>query len=242
MFNDLNNNKQNQAPVDDIFAETDKTSSAPLGNTSEISAQKVGLEAEENSAVREDEASVSGSSDKWFKIIIILIIVLILALGAYLAYRKYNNYAPAPVEVPTPVNNELIPTDNIPATSTTEVPAENMDVNQDATNTDLTPIDVVNDNGDITNNDVPTTTEPVVAVDSDSDGLTDAEEAAFGINPLVADTDGDGLGDYEEVKIYRTNPLNPDTDGDGYADGAEVKAGYNPNGLGQLPGFDQPVQ
>jgi hypothetical protein len=47
------------------------------------------------------------------------------------------------------------------------------------------------------------------------------------------DSDNDGLTDAEE-KIYGTNPLNPDTDGDGYLDGAEVKAGYNPNGAGKL--------
>ncbi|MEM9399276.1 MAG: PA14 domain-containing protein [Verrucomicrobiota bacterium] len=35
--------------------------------------------------------------------------------------------------------------------------------------------------------------------DIDSDGVTDAEEAAAGTNPLEADTDGDGFSDYEEI-------------------------------------------
>lgn len=48
-------------------------------------------------------------------------------------------------------------------------------------------------------------------VDSDSDGLTDEEEATYG-----------------------TDPFNPDTDGDGYTDGDEVAAGYDPNGPGTL--------
>jgi len=57
-----------------------------------------------------------------------------------------------------------------------------------------------------------TSTEPIDAnIDSDNDGLTDAQE-----------------------KIYGTDPHNPDTDGDGYLDGAEVKAGYNPKGPGKL--------
>lgn len=43
------------------------------------------------------------------------------------------------------------------------------------------------------------------AIDSDCDGLTNAEE-----------------------KLYGTDPNNPDTDGDGYSDGVEVKSGYDP--------------
>jgi hypothetical protein len=49
------------------------------------------------------------------------------------------------------------------------------------------------------------TTPAVPGIDRDNDGLTDAEEALFG-----------------------TDPLNPDTDGDGFQDGAEVKSGYDP--------------
>jgi hypothetical protein len=55
----------------------------------------------------------------------------------------------------------------------------------------------------------PAVQTPVVTatpgLDRDSDGLTDAEEALFG-----------------------TNPLSPDTDGDTYQDGAEVLGGYDP--------------
>lgn len=50
-----------------------------------------------------------------------------------------------------------------------------------------------------------------VDVDSDNDGLTDAQEETYG-----------------------TDPNNPDTDADGYTDGEEVLAGYNPNGEGTL--------
>jgi hypothetical protein len=81
-----------------------------------------------------------------------------------------------------------------------------------------------------------TTSTPAenVDLDTDHDGLTDAQEAKYGTNPLKADTDGDGLTDGEEVKIYGTDPLKADTDGDGYSDGEEVKKGYNPNGPGKL--------
>lgn len=41
---------------------------------------------------------------------------------------------------------------------------------------------------------------PVEEIDSDRDGLFDAEEAALGTNPNLADTDGDGYSDKEEVE------------------------------------------
>ncbi len=75
---------------------------------------------------------------------------------------------------------------------------------------------------------------PQLVIDSDNDGLTDAEEKTLGTDPFNPDTDGDGLFDGEEVKVYKTDPLNPDTDGDGFKDGAEVKAGYDPKGPGKL--------
>lgn len=48
------------------------------------------------------------------------------------------------------------------------------------------------------------------------------------------DTDYDGLSDAQEY-TYQTNPFKSDTDGDGYKDGIEVKNGYDPLGPGRLP-------
>jgi len=73
------------------------------------------------------------------------------------------------------------------------------------------------------------------SIDSDKDGLTDAEEKQLGTDPNQADTDGDQLSDYDEVKKWHTDPLKIDTDGDGYPDGEEVQGGYNPLGTGKLP-------
>lgn len=70
---------------------------------------------------------------------------------------------------------------------------------------------------------------PQAPIDTDSDGLSDEEEALAGTLINNPDTDSDGLTDYEEVKIYKTNPLNADTDGDGFLDGNEVKGGFDPN-------------
>ncbi|MCC6142718.1 MAG: carboxypeptidase regulatory-like domain-containing protein [Candidatus Hydrogenedentes bacterium] len=95
-------------------------------------------------------------------------------------------------------------------------------------------------------------------LDSDNDGIDDADEATFGLDPLVsdatgvnsdpdnddltnadeilctntdpndADSDDDGLEDGEEVVNRKTDPNNPDTDGDGLPDGWEVDNGTNP--------------
>lgn len=64
-------------------------------------------------------------------------------------------------------------------------------------------------------------------VDSDDDGLSDADELnRYGTDPLVsdadADTDGDGLSNVEEVDVYGTDFALMDTDGDGLDDGVEV--------------------
>ncbi|MFT4040217.1 MAG: thrombospondin type 3 repeat-containing protein [Thermomicrobiales bacterium] len=59
-------------------------------------------------------------------------------------------------------------------------------------------------------------------IDSDGDGLTDAQEQQAGTDPYNADTDGDGLGDGDEVTVYGTEPLLADTDNDGLTDQEEV--------------------
>lgn len=63
-------------------------------------------------------------------------------------------------------------------------------------------------------------------VDTDRDGLSDAEELALGSSPTAADTDRDGLTDAEELRLG-TDPLQADTDRDGVPDGVEVR-GRNP--------------
>lgn len=59
-------------------------------------------------------------------------------------------------------------------------------------------------------------------VDTDGDGLTDAEEATLGTDPNDADSDDDGLSDGDEVNVYGTDPLNADTDGDTLNDSDEL--------------------
>jgi hypothetical protein len=70
--------------------------------------------------------------------------------------------------------------------------------------------------------------ETITETDSDTDGLTDAEELALGTDPFLADTDSDGLVDGDETSFYDTDPLLADTDDDGLSDQEEV-AGYFTN-------------
>ncbi|MDO9231241.1 MAG: hypothetical protein Q7U36_02020 [bacterium] len=60
-----------------------------------------------------------------------------------------------------------------------------------------------------------------------------AQENSNGTKNIFLDSDQDGLTDAEE-KTYGTDPKKTDTDGDGYSDGAEIKAGYDP--LKKAPG------
>ena len=56
-----------------------------------------------------------------------------------------------------------------------------------------------------------------------------ALQAESSFNLIVAvDTDGDGLSDADEVNIYGTDPLLADTDGDFFGDGFEVAFGSDP--------------
>ena len=69
---------------------------------------------------------------------------------------------------------------------------------------------------------------PTLPTDFDGDGLSAAEEAAFGSNPNLADTDGDSLSDRQEY-VLGTNPNLADTDGDSLSDGEEyVRGTSNP--------------
>jgi hypothetical protein len=59
---------------------------------------------------------------------------------------------------------------------------------------------------------------PVYATDTDSDGLSNAFESAYGTNPAAADSDLDNLSDWDEIFVYGTDPMDDDTDGDGTTD------------------------
>ena len=76
---------------------------------------------------------------------------------------------------------------------------------------------------------------PPAGQDSDRDGLPDAWEENYGLDPndnagdngADGDPDGDGLTNIQEY-VAGTDPTNADTDGDGLPDGWEVQYGLDP--------------
>ena len=64
--------------------------------------------------------------------------------------------------------------------------------------------------------------------DPDGDGLSTGYELGKGSSPRVIDSDNDGLTDAEEIDITGTDPRNADTDSDGAPDGWEYQNGFNP--------------
>lgn len=64
--------------------------------------------------------------------------------------------------------------------------------------------------------------------DSDSDGISNEEEAKLGTDPLNEDTDYDGLLDKDEINTYNTDPVNYDSDSDMISDGDEILLKLNP--------------
>jgi hypothetical protein len=72
--------------------------------------------------------------------------------------------------------------------------------------------------------------EPVASVDIFNLPVSAAAAVAPGTtgNPALLDSDADGIPDADETAIYGTDPGNADSDFDGVADGAELAAGTNP--------------
>jgi RHS repeat-associated protein len=86
------------------------------------------------------------------------------------------------------------------------------------------------------------------ATDTDSDGLSDDYESAYGTLSNDSDSDDDGLSDGAEITVTGTDPNMADTDGDGTDDGADTLPldpgtdldGVNPpsfNGYPTSPGY-----
>lgn len=208
---------------EDMFAGVEPTKQEPLRPSGALSPTVPGMPggATPVGATPEEVGEEGGGKGrkKIFLILAAVILVLILGGGGYLVWRQFAA-APEETEIPVVTNfNANLPPANIPAETEPIV--------------NETPVEIPS---------AVLETAPVAplpeSIDTDSDGLTDAEEATLGTDPTRIDTDGDDLTDGEEVNFYFTDPLNPDTDGDTYSDGSEVKNGYNPKGPGRL--LEQP--
>lgn len=144
------------------------------------------------------------------KLALVVVIVLVLVAGA--AYAAYQ------VMVRQPTDGGIV-----------KSVSDDGVVAADDTTEDEKPVEVVEEPVEEEK-----TPNKGTFLDSDGDGLTNAEELEAGTLSNNPDTDGDGLGDREEVKVYETDPREADTDGDTFLDGQEVAGGYNPNGDGRL--------
>jgi len=96
----------------------------------------------------------------------------------------------------------------------------------------------------------PVAAEPLPALggaDTDHDGLSDALERRYGLDPMRADTDADGLTDAEELAKYHTDARRADSDGDQLNDAFELAQGLDPRSPdsdadGHLDGSLGPLQ
>jgi len=206
---------------EDMFSGVEPTKQEPLRPSGALSptvpgmpggASPVGASPEEVG-----EGEVGSPKKKMFLVLAAGILVVVLGGGGFLVWRQFAA-APEETEIQTPgaINENVnLPPVNLPA--------------EIVSNVNETPVEVP---------PAVLETAPVVplpeSVDSDGDGLTDAEEALLGTDTTKIDTDGDNLNDGQEVNLYLTDPLNSDTDGDTYLDGDEVVNGYNPKGSGEL--------
>ncbi|MDP2174068.1 MAG: OmpA family protein [Candidatus Cloacimonadaceae bacterium] len=121
--------------------------------------------------------------------------------------------APVPVPAPAPAPAPVVKATPVPAPAPVPVPVPVL-VPAPVPAPVPVPVPVIVD---------PPKPVVIAVIDSDGDGLTDADEInKYKTDPMNADTDGDGLTDYAEVMKHKTDPLNPDTDGDGLKDGEEI--------------------
>ncbi|MDP3899745.1 MAG: hypothetical protein Q8Q23_01550 [bacterium] len=185
-------------------------------------------------------------------VIIILLIVFVGMIG--LAYMKSNDLSFNQIlnkiglgseEVQPEVMAPDSTAENAPDAVDSDLPPQDDTIAPADTDSGNLPTDEMNVEPDIEDDSVASDLENALidddfsgvleeVIDSDNDGITDADEKNIGTNPEKADTDDDGLSDREEIFIYGTNPMDPDSDKDGYLDGDEVKNGYNPRGPGVI--------
>ena len=109
----------------------------------------------------------------------------------------------------------------------------------DPTNPD-TDDDGFNDGAEITSNTDPLDpcdpddSLPLCNIDTDGDGLTDAQEEVLGTDVNNVDTDGDGLTDGAEFNngTDPLDPCDPENNNPDCAEGVHIPTGFSPNGIG----------
>ena len=154
-----------------------------------------------NSAKGLSSAKVSSSqaskpNKKGITILVVVILILLFGASLFLLYKTYLEPAPA-------VNNQVVAPESetvreqTPVVQEEETPAPEV---IEETPTVETPATVENEF------DLTKTRDQNLAIlgslDSDKDGLTDAEEDLLGLNKSLIDTDSDSYADAEEIENF----------------------------------------
>ena len=156
------------------------------------------------------EVSEEGDGADYRKIAIISsIVVLVLGVGVIgLIVLRARSFAVVPVSDERQISEATVLTDD-------RVGGENGVQIEGISSSNATSLTTMTDPHTVVNTVVEQTQSPIICdinegrLDCDYDGLTNAEEAALGTDPLDPDTDGDGLTDGDEVNIFKSNPKNP---------------------------------
>ena len=165
-----------------------------------------------NGSVVKSDKAISNSGPENHQKIGLLIIGGGLVLIVILFYFGYSYFIKPAVNQPNLENNYInVATETSTTTATTTkidtiIPVENI-----ATETPL----------------ISTSTESTTTVSTTTAFAEETSVVANSVTVSTVDSDADGLTDAEE-KIIGTDPNKADTDGDGYSDLAELKSSYDP--------------
>jgi len=236
--------------VEDIFAATDAQGSAPQaalqpslvipGPPTALASGKIRVTPTTNAGIPAGQMASAGSGFPFKKMLIIFLTSAVVIGGAVVAFIVLQNRAT--VAIPEPGLGAPQDT-GVPAAPPSESASQNTAPSNasasEAQDTGGILKNFQQDSIDRALNPIP---QDPASIDTDQDGLSDAQEFGHGTNPRLVDSDSDGLSDWEEIAIFGTDPLNRDSDGDGYVDGEEVQNGYNPLGPGKLLDIEQTNQ
>jgi hypothetical protein len=243
----LNQASPGGAEPEDIFAETEHDSAGGAYATVDpANPQQIQDTLIAESSVDQARVATAYESDGGMgkKIALIVGVVVIAAAIGYGLFWYYQRLVAEQLETATPINTTA-PATTVPVVETPEPVTPPPVIDTSTPSVETAPVEpAVEPELSPEQQAILESIEEAVAeeeaeataaaLDSDGDGLLDAEEDRLGTDALASDSDEDGLDDGEEVNEYRTNPLIADTDGDGYNDGQEVENGYNPLGEGKL--------
>lgn len=138
--------------------------------------------------------------------VLAVIAVIVIAAGAAAAYLYLSQTAAPSAPSPAPIDT-IVPPQQAPEVQAPVVSVGTPEAAAPSPETPSAPAVPAAPAAPATPEpSLPVAAEPVSAVDTDKDGLTDNEEE----------------------QLYRSQRLVPDTDGDGFLDGAEVTGGYSP--------------